>query len=83
MQGLMMNMPLLISSVMEHAERHHPHVEIVSRRTEGDIHRTTYGEVAKRSKKLANTLTSLGVQQGEKTAPSRHWLRPLRQLAPQ
>lgn len=68
MQGLMMNMPLLISSVMEHAERHHPHVEIVSRRTEGDIHRTTYGEVAKRTKKLANTLTNLGVQQGENIA---------------
>lgn len=68
MQGLMMNMPLLISSVMEHAERHHPHGEIVSRRTEGDIHRTTYGEVAKRAKKLANTLEAFGVQRGENIA---------------
>jgi len=47
MQGLMINMPLLISSLMEHAERHHPHVEVVSRRTAGDIHRTTCGEAAK------------------------------------
>ncbi|HEX4842214.1 MAG TPA: 3-(methylthio)propionyl-CoA ligase [Limnobacter sp.] len=68
MQGLMMHMPLLISSVIEHAARHHPKVEIVSRRTEGDIHRTNYGEVAARAKQLANKLTEVGVQQGENIA---------------
>uniref|UniRef100_UPI003513F7B1 AMP-binding protein n=1 Tax=Limnobacter sp. TaxID=2003368 RepID=UPI003513F7B1 len=68
MQGLMMHMPLLISSIIEHAARHHPKVEIVSRRTEGDIHRTNYGEVAARAKQLANKLTEVGVQQGENIA---------------
>ncbi|HEX4878615.1 MAG TPA: 3-(methylthio)propionyl-CoA ligase [Limnobacter sp.] len=61
-------MPLLISSVIEHAARHHPKVEIVSRRTEGDIHRTNYGEVTARAKQLANKLTEVGVQQGENIA---------------
>ncbi len=42
LQGLMMRSPLLISSLITHADRHHGDVEIVSRRVEGDIHRTTY-----------------------------------------
>ena len=41
LQGLMMQMPLLISSLIEHADRHHGDTEIVSRRVEGDIHRYT------------------------------------------
>jgi acyl-CoA synthetase (AMP-forming)/AMP-acid ligase II len=40
--GLMQQQPLLISSLLVHAERHHGDQEIVSRRVEGDIHRTTY-----------------------------------------
>ena len=38
MNGLMMQQPLLISSLLVHAERHHGEQEIVSRRVEGDIH---------------------------------------------
>ena len=41
MLGLMQDQPLLISDLIRHAERHHGDVEIVSRRVEGDIHRTT------------------------------------------
>lgn len=41
--GGMMNEPLLISSLIEHADRHHPDAEVVSRRPEdGAIHRHTY-----------------------------------------
>lgn len=68
MHGLMMNMPLLISSILDHAERHHPTIEIVSRRTEGDIHRTNWGQVAKRSRQLASQLQAAGVQAGENIA---------------
>ena len=39
MLGLMQERPLLISSLIEFAERHHGDGEIVSRRVEGDIHR--------------------------------------------
>ena len=54
MLGLMMHQPLLISSLLVHAERHHPEREIVSRRVEGDIHRTTYRALAARSRTMAS-----------------------------
>jgi len=52
MNGLMMQQPLLISSLLVHAERHHGDQEVVSRRVEGDIHRETYRELAARSRRL-------------------------------
>ena len=36
MQGLMMQMPLLVSSLLEHADRHHGDTQVVSRRVEGE-----------------------------------------------
>src|SRR5258706_2462694 len=66
MRGLMMDMPLLVSSLIEHADRSHGDTEIVSRTVEGPIHRYTYTEAHKRSKRLAQALTPLGVKQGER-----------------
>jgi fatty-acyl-CoA synthase len=63
--GLMMQMPLLLSSILEHAERHHGDQELVSRRTEGDLHRYTYRDLGQRTRKLGNALLAAGVQQGE------------------
>ena len=68
MLGQMMQQPLLISSLITHAEKHHGEQEVVSRRVEGDIHRCTYKEVASRSRRLANALAALGVQAGERVA---------------
>ena len=68
MLGLMQGQPLLISSIIEFAERHHPNGEIVSRRVEGDIHRYTYVDLAKRSRQLARALDSLGLAHGERVA---------------
>ncbi len=56
MLGLMQDQPLLISSLIEFAERHHGDAEIVSRRVEGDIHRTTWRQIAARSRQVANAL---------------------------
>lgn len=39
MQGLMMDMPLLISGLIQYAADHHGEAEIVAREIEGDIHR--------------------------------------------
>ena len=64
--GLMMQMPLSISSLIVHADRHHGDTEIVSRRVEGDLHRTTWREVHRRARQMANALNSLGVAQGER-----------------
>ncbi|MDQ2733435.1 MAG: 3-(methylthio)propionyl-CoA ligase [Pseudomonadota bacterium] len=68
MNGLMMQQQLLISSLLVHAERHHGEQEVVSRRVEGDLHRTTYRELASRSRRMANALARLGVKSGEPVA---------------
>ncbi|MEA3139461.1 MAG: 3-(methylthio)propionyl---CoA ligase, partial [Gammaproteobacteria bacterium] len=49
MKGLMQNQPLLLSSLLQHADRFHSGTEIVSRTVEGPIHRYTYGEAARRA----------------------------------
>lgn len=66
MQGLMMDMPLLISSILKHAARHFGDVEIVSRRTEGDIHRTDYRTLERRARRLADALRRRGAQMGDR-----------------
>ncbi|MEI8305158.1 MAG: 3-(methylthio)propionyl-CoA ligase, partial [Burkholderiales bacterium] len=68
MQGLMMDMPLLISSILQHAARHHGDAEIVSRRVEGDIHRYTYAECEGRARRLASALGQLGAGPGDRVA---------------
>ena len=68
MNGLMMRQPLLISSLIEHAERYHGDTEIVSRRVEGDVHRTTYRELAARSRRMANALSRLGIARSDRVA---------------
>ena len=68
MNGQMMQQPLLISSLIVHAERHHGEQEVVSRRVEGDIHRTTYREMAARSRRMARALQALGVGVSDRVA---------------
>jgi acyl-CoA synthetase (AMP-forming)/AMP-acid ligase II len=68
LMGQMMSKPLLISSIIEHADRHFGGNEIVSRRVEGDIHRYTYHDCHIRAKKLANALQQLGVVLGDRVA---------------
>jgi len=66
MLGLMMNRPLLISSLIRHADRCHGDGEIVSRTIEGPIHRYTYRDAHARSRRLARALRRLGVVPGER-----------------
>ena len=61
MLGLMQSHQLLISSLIEHADRHHGEGEIVSRRVEGDMHRYTWRNVASRSRQVANALDALNL----------------------
>ncbi|MBW8757665.1 MAG: AMP-binding protein [Burkholderiales bacterium] len=64
----MMNMPLTVSSLIRHAARHAGDVEIVSRRCEGDIHRSNWAEVHERARQLAQALEALAVRPGERVA---------------
>jgi fatty-acyl-CoA synthase len=66
MHGLMMDMPLLISGLIRHAERNHGDTEIVSRTVEGGIHRYTYRDAHTRARRLARALGSLGLKAGER-----------------
>ena len=66
LRGLMMDSPLLISSLIVHAERCHGDTEIVSRTVEGPIHRYTYADAHKRARQLAQALGRLGVKQGDR-----------------
>ena len=59
MLGLMQSQPLLISSLIEHAERHHGDAEIVSRRVEGDIHRYQWRDAARRARQVAHALDGM------------------------
>ncbi|MEN7341501.1 MAG: 3-(methylthio)propionyl-CoA ligase [Pseudomonadota bacterium] len=68
MQGLMMDRPLLISSIAEHAETFHPESEIVSVTADNPRHRYTYKACFSRAKQLANALSALGLQQGDRLA---------------
>ncbi len=66
MHGLMMNEPLLISSIAEHAERFHGDREIVSVTADNPRHRCTYSDAIARSRQLANALGKLGLSRGDR-----------------
>ncbi len=68
MLGLMQEQPLLISQLIEFAARHHPEGEIVSRRVEGDLHRSNYREVEQRSRQVAQALDRLGLAFSDRVA---------------
>ncbi|HJW54215.1 MAG TPA: 3-(methylthio)propionyl-CoA ligase [Burkholderiaceae bacterium] len=68
LMGQMMTQPLLISSIIQHADRYFGANEIVSRRVEGDLHRYTYRDCHRRARQLANALTGLGVNMGDRVA---------------
>ena len=65
MLGSMMHWPLMISSLIRHADRWHGDTEIVSRTVEGPIHRYTYRDAHSRTRRLANALARLGVAAGD------------------
>ncbi len=62
--GLMMDRPLLISSILEHSAAQFGDVEIVSRETHGPLFRYTYADCAVRARQLASALAAAGLQQG-------------------
>ncbi|OED39159.1 long-chain fatty acid--CoA ligase [Chromatiales bacterium (ex Bugula neritina AB1)] len=65
-QGLMQHHPLMISSILEFAERWYPNVEVVSRTTEGPIHRYNYQQMGRRARCIADALAKLGIEPGDR-----------------
>ena len=68
MNGLMMDMPLSISSIVEHAERVNGDGEIISITEENPRHRYTYREAFARARKLGDQISRWGLAQGDRIA---------------
>ena len=63
-RGLMMDRPLLISGIIEHAAAQFGRTQIVSRETHGPLFRYTFAECAARAQRLAHALRHLGLAAG-------------------
>lgn len=61
----MMQTPLTMTQMIVRAEKLFPKKQVVSRTASG-IHRFTYKQIADRTRRLADALTKLGVERGER-----------------
>ncbi len=68
MQGLMMDFPLTLDKILERSGKLFGSVEIVSRRPDRSIHRTTYSEFYRRARALAESLQREGIRRGDRVA---------------
>ncbi|MBO9644423.1 MAG: long-chain-fatty-acid--CoA ligase [Pseudacidovorax sp.] len=66
--GQMQRRMLTIGMLIDHAARNHGATEIVSRRVEGDIHRSDWATVAGRARQVARWLDASGVPQGARVS---------------
>jgi len=66
MQGLMMDYPLTLDRIIEHANHMFPHKGITTKLPDGSFHRYSYADFYKRVKRLANVLVNLGVEVGDR-----------------
>ena len=68
MFGLMQDWPLLVHKIIDHAATYHAEREVVTRTVEGPIHRTNYGNIAHRARRVASALDKRGIKLGDRVA---------------
>lgn len=68
MRGLMQDWPLTVDHILDHAANVHGGREIVSRRTDGLLHRTDYATLRDRARRVSNALRGLGIGLGDRVA---------------
>jgi len=68
MNGLMMDYPLTLSTIFRRAESIYPRHEVAWRLADKSIRRYTYGEFARRARRLSRALVDLGVTAGDRVA---------------
>src|SRR5574340_214934 len=68
MRGTMMDFPLVLPPILERAGKLYPGVEVVSRKPDHSLARTTYGAIYQRARNLGAALTKLGLQSGDRVA---------------
>ncbi|MFQ5400470.1 MAG: long-chain fatty acid--CoA ligase [Anaerolineae bacterium] len=66
MEGLMMDYQLTLDRILEHANRMFPRKQIITMQPDGSMHRYTYADLYRRTKRLAKALVKLGVQPGDR-----------------
>jgi fatty-acyl-CoA synthase len=66
MKGLMQDWPLTVDKILDHAKTINPGREIVTRRVEGHISRTTYGALHDEAKRVSSGLMELGINAGDR-----------------
>jgi len=64
-RGLMMDFPLLSSSIIDHAAAVYGATEVVARTIDGGLHRYTYADAYARCKRFSQALLRLGIEDGE------------------
>src|ERR1700726_4656972 len=68
MRGLMMDFPLTVPALLERAKRIFGTAEIVTRRPDHRLERSTWGALYQRARQLSKALTALGLQRGDRVA---------------
>src|ERR1700739_3174821 len=68
MRGLMMDFPVTVTALSERAGEILGNVEIVARQPDRRLARSTWGDLYRRSRRLANALTGLGLRRGDRVA---------------
>lgn len=66
MLGLMMDVPLLVTSILDHAATAHGSIDIVARTIDGRVHRHSYATASQRCKCLAQALRTLGLSPSDR-----------------
>ena len=68
LSGLMMDYPLTLNTIVEHANRMTPRKTIKTKLPDGSWHEYTYADFYRRVQKLGNVLDALGVKNGDRVA---------------
>ncbi len=68
MQGIMQDWPLTVNKILEHANMQHGAREIITRRVEGNIVRSTYADLFVASKQVSSALKDIDIGMGDRVA---------------
>src|SRR5690625_4075203 len=61
----MMQTQMKVGSMLEHAEKFFAKKQVISQ-THDKLHRITYADIGKRTRRLMSTLAELGIQEGDR-----------------
>src|SRR6266481_5308097 len=64
----MMNYPLTLTALLERAGLYFADQEVVSRLPEGTLHRSNWGQVNERARRMAECLLAAGLKKGDRVA---------------